>query len=109
MQVGELDRRISIEERVLVKDIMNHDTVTWTERVECWAKVTHKGGRDIEAGKQTVEVDRVEFLLRYNSEIETTDRVVHDGNNYGILSIDVFGMRNEWLRLTCSTRDNGSN
>lgn len=105
MNIGKLDRRVTVQERVTTKDQMNHDLITWTNRGTFWAGVKYSGGKDTQEGKQRVEVDRATFTFRYNSAFSTTDRIIFDGGVYDVHSIDELGRR-EGLRLTCTRRDN---
>lgn len=105
MIIGRLDKRITIQSRSVVTDTWNHQVVTWINDVTVWASVNFKNGREVQAGEQRVNVDRVYFTIRPNDDVSVMDRVSYAGAYYDIESIETIG-RGCGLRLITTKRDN---
>lgn len=106
MNAGRLDRRVTIEAKDnSIRFDDNGPNVGWIERAVVWANVKHTGGTESDEGKQMVQKNSAEFTIRYISTIETTDRILFEGNYYHITSINEIGRRNG-LKLKATWRDN---
>jgi len=107
MNVGKLDRKITIQFRALA--VLPN---TYGERVktftpldspdfETWALVEYMMGKETINEGQEVATQRVAFTIRYCTDvadITPADRVVYDGKNYDIQSVEEQG-RNTSLKL----------
>jgi len=105
MKIGRLDKRVSHLARGVTVDAWNHSVVSYTNRGTYWAEVQYKRGTEKQEGRQTVGVDQVHFVLRYNGSITNEDRLLYDGEYYDVHSVEVMG-RNEAIRITTTKRDN---
>ena len=106
MNIGKLDRRITIEQpddRNRAAD--NSPIVTWGARATVWANVRYTNGSNSNEGQQRVQNNHVEFSIRYLGTVETSDRILFDGNYYLISSIDEIGRR-EGLKIKATWKDN---
>ena len=76
----------------------NHKTV-WKDYFPCWATASPSGtsAREKEAAGHTVEADRLDFTVRYSSEVSVVNskeyRITFGGRIYNILSIDEMGFK----------------
>lgn len=106
MNIGRLDKRITIQHRTNTVDEWNHSVVTYGSPQTVWASVNFRSGRETQSGaQQRVNVDRVFFTIRPNSNVAVTDRISYSGEFYDIESIETIG-RDEGLRLITTKRDN---
>ena len=105
MKIGRLDKRVSHLARGVAVDAWNHSVVSYTNRGTYWAEVQYKRGTEKQEGRQTVGVDQVHFVLRYNGTITNEDRLLYDGEYYDVHSVEVMG-RYEAIRITTTKRDN---
>lgn len=105
MKIGNLDKRVSILVRANTVDAWNHSVVTYTNRFTVWAEVQYKRGTEKNVGQQRVNVDQVHFVARYHRDFAPLNRVLYDGDQYDIHSVEVIG-RKEGVRVITTKRDN---
>ena len=105
MNIGRLDKRITIQTRTVATDTWNHEVITWTTRATTWASVRFNSGRETQEADQRVAIDRVTFTVRHRTDIQLTDRIEYGGGYYDIQSIQEVG-RDEAIRLITTKRDN---
>lgn len=84
--IGQLDRRITIQERTTTKDDYNQDVVTWSTFATVWAKIQENiGGESYQADQLTASrFDH--FTIRYAAVTETM-RILYNDRFYDIRSI----------------------
>ena len=104
INAGQLDRRVTIEQRSVARDAAGGETVTWSTRAEVWGSRRDITGRDrIRADQKVVEAS-ASFLIRWRSDIASTDRLVCDGVTYDIQHMAEMGMR-EGLEILAKRPD----
>lgn len=88
-RAGELDQRITFQERQAVPDGMGGSTDTWVNIAalsSVWAHVRTKGGREV------TQYDRVNaeagymFVIRNRSDLLESYRIVWDGEPFNIVT-----------------------
>lgn len=110
MQAGRLDQRVSIERFDYVRDsngevIQDPDTgevsQEWVTQATCWAAVEPLQGREFIAAMATQSETTARIRMRYRPGIDSTMRVKHGADTYGIEAvIHVKSARRE-LQLMC--------
>ena len=106
MNIGELDKRIALYSQSASTDTWNHVNTSRNLLGTVWAKVIYKSGTESQTANQRVNVDRIEFLIRYRSGLSARDtEVQYRTDYYDVHSIEVIG-REEGLRLITTLRDN---
>lgn len=103
MQLGDLDRRVRIEQYTEVVDIYGQRTPVWSTLATVWAKVAYDSGEEKIEGNEKVAVRHTKFFIRYLGVTEKM-RVVYDSSYYDIRSIEEIG-RERYLVLRCLKRD----
>jgi len=86
-QAGQLDRRITIQSFTTTTDDFGEVVKSFTTLAEVWAKVEDKRGNEGEDGNQLVATKRVEFLIRYRSDINEQMRIQYNNETYKIEAI----------------------
>ena len=86
-QAGQLDRRITIQSFTTTTDDFGEVVKSFTTLAEVWAKVEEKRGNEGEDGNQLVATKRVEFFIRYRSDINEQMRIVYNNETYKIETI----------------------
>jgi SPP1 family predicted phage head-tail adaptor len=86
-QAGQLDRRITIQSFTTSTDDFGEVIKSFTTLANTWAKVVEKSGSEGEEGNQIVATQKVEFFIRYRSDINEQMRIVYEGNTYTIEAI----------------------
>lgn len=87
MQLGDLDRRIRIEQCTYTTDSVGQRIAVWSTLITVWAMVVYESGNEKYEASQKVAERIVKFIVRYRALNETM-RVVYDGRVYGILAIE---------------------
>ncbi len=85
---------------MITKSVSILITVPWTTFLTTYAKVQGAGGREqLEADKDTATVKR-RFKIRFFAGIDETMRIVYDGKNYDIESIQELDREGLWITAT---------
>lgn len=103
MNIGALDRMVTIEKPELARDSNGEFTTTWTPLSNVWATVsypTNAQGRDesLEQGRETATIP-VEFTIWYLATVKETMRVQFESEYFEIKRVNRVGQRNEMLKL----------
>ena len=108
MNIGQLDKEIDIYQSTGVTDDWNHEVSSLALVGRFWANVIYKSGTEKQSSDQRVNVDKVEFLIRYQTGLSPRDTSVFYASKYhDVHSIEIIG-RNEALRLITTVRDNSN-
>ena len=86
-QAGQLDRRITIQSFSTTTDDFGEVVKSFTTLANVWAKVEEKRGNEGEDGNQLVATKRVEFFIRYRSDINEEMRILYNNETYKIETI----------------------
>jgi len=84
---GQLDRRITIQSFTTSTDDFGEVIQSFTTLANVWAKVEEKSGSEGEDGNQLVATRKVEFFIRYRSDINEQMRIVYEGQTHKIEAI----------------------
>ena len=84
---GQLDRRITIQSFGTTTDDFGEVVKSFTTLANVWAKVEEKRGDEGEDGNQLVATKRVEFFIRYRSDINEQMRITYNNETYKIEAI----------------------
>jgi SPP1 family predicted phage head-tail adaptor len=103
MQIGRLDRKITIESVTETRDGVGQPTETWSTFATVWATKKEMGGKEMMAANQTVAESAAIFTIRYLSGVTPKMRINYGGNIYDILSIAEKGRQN-YLEITTKVR-----
>jgi|SRR5688572_13836111 len=87
-QIGKLDRRITIQQKVFEGNEFNEDKIeTWQTVAEVWANVREsEDGTELYEADKLTEIKHVKFTIRYRAMLPTY-RIVYGGFEYDILNI----------------------
>lgn len=111
MTIGNLDRRITVEEKTLSQDATGQETESWSDKWTLWAQIADTFGG--QTGKEVYEADKetairqLIFRIRYKSAINATDhRIKYDGKIYDILEVkeDLEQSRKQYMKIICDAR-----
>jgi len=102
MQIGRLDRRITIERAGESRDAYGELIRTYATLAEVWANVT-SGGASSSGGHEELTgselrraLERREFKVRYSATVAAVgpeDRVIYDGRTYDVRAVRELGRR----------------
>lgn len=97
---GELDQLIDIKRMVKTSDGYGGDTVALSYVVTgLWTKVRPMSGKEAERfDKLNAEFTNL-FVVRFRDDIQEDDRIVWDGDEYNIRTIQKAGSRSLYLEI----------
>lgn len=98
MRAGELDRWISLERATENKDAEGAVTKSWATHLETWAEVREEKGKEAFQNGRDVGSRNALFFIRYEEDIQRTDRINYGGDIWDITSIREIG-RMEGLEI----------
>lgn len=86
-RIGQLDRRIEIQESTELRSATGSRTLEWTAVARCWAGVEHAntGNNEQVAGDQPVATTRIKFIIRYRSGLTENMRILYNSEYYDML------------------------
>lgn len=105
MAIGNLDRRITIQEKVITTNDYGEEVVTWTDTTTVWASIKYKSGNERTSAEQLVAMNMVVFQVRYLSWLTEEHRIVYRDDNYDILWISEIA-RKKYMDIQAEKRDN---
>lgn len=104
MQIGDLDRRITIQVATTTTNTFGEAVETWGTFRKVWAKLSYVSGNEqFEAGEKTA-VTINKFFIRYADDITEKMRISWDSDIYDIRAIELLE-RKQFLVLKCEKRD----
>lgn len=84
MDVGRLNRRITIQGKTVTRDAYGGESISWTDVATVWAAVLPIRGREYVAIREAGAELTTRFVIRYRQGVTPAMRVVHGGANYDI-------------------------
>lgn len=92
VDIGRLDRRITIQKKVVAQDNLLNEAETWSDYHTCWAAVSGVSNREYFAARQQHEENVVSFKVRGCARLKEVDkinyRIVFEDHVYDINYID---------------------
>lgn len=93
MQVGKMDRRITLLRRTLTRNDLGEQVATYAEYATVWAEKRDVSGREYLASQQIVAENTVRFFIRYRDDVLLTDRIVCGDRTYDLTHVAEIGRR----------------
>lgn len=94
MRAGYLDRRATLQHRVLTRSATTGDeVVTYTDYATVWAGKKDIRGREFWASQQVNSDITTMWQIRHRTDVVATDRIVVEGLSYDISGIAEIGRR----------------
>jgi head-tail adaptor len=93
MRAGQKNHLITIQTLTTAKASDGSDTETWTDSRKVYAEIRNAAGKEIYEGGVT-SMQQLSFRIDFISGLSPrTNRVVHNSENYDIISIIEIGRR----------------
>lgn len=101
---GQLDQRLTLQQRNAGQDVLGNASGTWVEVATVWGRARPLRSRELFAAGQTQNVSDVAFTIRWRADVSTTWRVLWRGVPHDITGqpADVDGQQ-QWLEILAST------
>lgn len=101
INIGHLDRRVTIQSKADAKDAYGLPTETWSDLyTNVPAKRDYGSSKETEEDGQNTPEQEVRYLIKYASSINTLCRVIEDSKIYEVEGIEEIGRR-QGLLLHC--------
>lgn len=104
-QAGQLDRRITIQTFSETTDAFGQEVKSYSTLASVWANVVERSGKEGEEGDMLASTKRVEFIIRYRTDVNAEMRISYNSNIYKIQSILNADARKAYLKLVCLWSD----
>jgi len=85
-RAGELCHRVTIQHKTTVYDEYNYETEAWTEFKKLWSKLEFLSVKDSLNAKATGSETTARLKLRKRDDIDSSMRVLFDGQTFQIVS-----------------------
>lgn len=113
MEIGKLNRRITILQKSTTSDKIGNQPEKWTKFYTCWAEVKIVSGREYWQARQDNEEKTTNFKIRYCKKLEnlnSTDFIILFRNvRYNIQVVDNEFFGDRFLNIkTISVYDRGT-
>jgi SPP1 family predicted phage head-tail adaptor len=102
MNIGQLDRKITIQEATLTKDAAGEEVETWGTYATLYAKKARKSANEGVSSEQLIATRVETFQARYKAGVTEQMRVIESGLIYNIRGISEIG-RKQGLEITAET------
>lgn len=103
LQIGKMDRRITIEQPTQGVGPYGEPIETWMDLATVWANAYAGAGKEFVAARQVNAEVSMQFQIRWRSDLSTTMRIFYDGKYFDIVDIAEVG-RHERLNIFAKAR-----
>ena len=104
-QAGQLDRRITIQNFSETTDSFGQEVKSFSTLASVWANVVERVGREGEDGDMIAATKKVEFIIRYRTDVDEEMRISYNNNTYKIQAIQSADARKAFLKIVCLWSD----
>jgi SPP1 family predicted phage head-tail adaptor len=108
MNPGDFDQRIVIQNVSEAVDQFGQRVQTFSTLAAVWAKVEEKSGVEGEMSYQLIAERKVQFLIRFRSDINDRMRISYRSKIYEIESIISDDARKHTMKIHTKLSDNGA-
>lgn len=108
MNPGDFDQRIVIQNVSEAVDQFGQRVQTFSTLAAVWAKVEEKSGVEGEMSYQLIAERKVQFLIRFRSDINERMRISYRSKIYEIESIISDDARKHTMKIHTKLSDNGA-
>ena len=108
MEIGKLNRRVTIQQLVSGQDAAGHPVQTWTDVATVWANVAGDTGlRTIKnAGDVTAAIKRYSIRIRFREGLDEGMRVLLGAVPFDVKEVRMDYAGREWTDLVCEQGGN---
>lgn len=107
IKAGDLRQTVTLIRPVTTTDAGKRRSTSWEDVVTVPAAKTDVSGREFYQAHAVNAEDIVTITIRWRDDIDTTWRVRHHGDTYGILEVNHLGYMRDFLRLRCRSVTGG--
>ena len=97
--IERFNKRIAIRKFTTTLNENGFEIQEWSDYSTVWASVSNLNGREYFAAQAVQAEKTVKFTIRFNKNINESMRIIFEGNNYDISSIDNIKYSNEFMEI----------
>ncbi len=101
MEPGKLRKQVQLQELAENQNDYGEKIPSYTTYATIWASIEPLQGRELQYAQQIIAETTHKVVIRYNSKVEATHRVVYGDRILEIEAKINFEERNEYLVLLC--------
>ena len=103
MHISAMNVRITFQKNEVISDEIGNHTNSWTDYFSCYATTSTKTGAEEESSAQTVVTERLDFTVRFSSEVANIYpdkyRIVLGDRIYNIRSVDDMAFKHRSMKF----------
>lgn len=99
MAIGELKHRIIFQRFITTINDNGFEVEAWEDYKTVWASVSNLSGKEYYQASAVQEEKTVKFLIRYTDGVDTSMRILFEGKQYNITSIDNIKYKNKYIEI----------
>lgn len=106
MKAGSLDRRITIQRKVVAQNNFGEEVTTWQDVATVWAEKIDNTGQERFQSSQFIGKTSRSFRFRWSNavkEVTTEHQIVFDGVDHDIVAVHEINRR-EGIFVDCTAR-----
>lgn len=107
IKAGDLRHPVELWKPVTTLGEHNRRSTSFAKQCTVYAAKSDVSGREFFQAHAVNAEDIVTFTIRWRDDIDTTWRVKHHGETYGILEVNHLGYMRDYLRLKCRSVKGG--
>lgn len=99
LEIGSLKHRVTIQKLVMNVNENGFEVEAWQDYKTVWASVSNLTGREYYEAAAVQAEETVKFTIRYLSSLTTDMRILFQGKQYNITSIDNIKYENKYIEI----------
>lgn len=99
MEIGELRHRITLQKMSTTINQNGFEVEDWIDVKTVWAAVTNLHGKEYFEAAAVQAENTVKFTIRYLLNIDASMKILFNGKQYNIASIDNIKYRNKFIEI----------
>lgn len=93
MRPGRMDRRVTLQRRVMAENAYGEQVEAWTDLCTVWAEMVPLRGVERFAAQQTAASSDTKWRIRYLTGLTPVDRLVHAGRVHDVTAMMEIGRK----------------
>ena len=106
---GKLFHEVTIQSRGDTRNAMGESIASWSTYANTYAEIKDLSGNELVQAAQINSKITTRFIVRWDSGIRATMRIVHKSRNYNIISVQNELERDEKMILLCQRLEDNTN
>lgn len=100
MNIGSLDRYVAIQSASESTNAYGERVGSFSTLASVWARIIDNPGNEKLEANQEQSINKVDFIIRYRSDVDETMQISYDSKTYKIQNIREIGRNNHLIVKT---------